>query len=109
MAHEQAPVGAREAAQVVAPVVRGRFGLEAAEDPVEERVDELVLGGEVVVQRHRYRPQSGCDRTDRERVETVCGDGLGGVEDRLGRKRPPGTPRSWVRLARLFRHVLDFG
>ena len=39
------------------PVAGGRRGLEAAEDPVEQRVDQLVLGGEVVVERHGAAPR----------------------------------------------------
>ena len=52
--YEQAAVSAREAAEVLGPVVGGRLGLEAAEHAVEQRVDELLLCGEVVVERHRH-------------------------------------------------------
>ena len=108
---EQAPVGAGEAAQVLDPVVRGRRGLEAAEDAVQERVDELLLGGEVVVERHRHGAEAGGDRAHAERVEALLGDGLGGVEDHLGRERAARAPRAartgGVRLVRVFAHRLD--
>jgi hypothetical protein len=56
MSDEHAAVSAREAAQAFTPLRGGRRGLEAAEHAIEQRVDELLLGGEVVVQRHRTAP-----------------------------------------------------
>jgi hypothetical protein len=44
MGDEQAPVRAGEAAEVFDPVLGGRRGLEAAEDPVQERVDGHEVG-----------------------------------------------------------------
>ena len=90
-------MSAGEAAEVVDPVVRGRLGLEPAQDPVQERVDELLLGREVVVERHRHGAEPGRDGAHRERVETLCGHLLGSVEDDVGRQRAATAPRA-VRL-----------
>ena len=81
---EQPSVGTRQAAQILRPVVRWRLGLEAAQDPIQERVDEVVLGGEVVVQRHRRGAEVTGDGPHGEGVEPLRRDGLGGVEDDFG-------------------------
>ena len=112
MGDEQAPVRAGEAAQVLDPVVGGGLGLEAAEDAVQERVDELLLGGEVVLEGHRHRAESGRDGAHRQRAEALRGDGFGGVEDQLAAQRAARAPRAartgGVWLGRAFAHVLDF-
>jgi len=81
---ERAAVGAGEAARVLGPVVCVGLGLEAAEGAVQERVDGLLVGGEVVVERHRHGAEPGGDRAHRQRVEAVRRDGFGGVEDGRG-------------------------
>ena len=97
-------MGAREGAEVLDPVSGGRLGLEAAEDAVEQRGDELVLGREVVVEGHRHGVEPGGDRPHRQPVEALGRDRFRGVEDRLlapGPPRSPG-PRSTV-VVRLVR------
>jgi hypothetical protein len=88
MLHEQPAVGAGEAPEVLDPVAGRRIWLEAAEHAVEQRVDELLLRREVVVERHRHRPETRGDRAHAQRVEALSGRGLGRVEDHLGRQGP---------------------
>jgi hypothetical protein len=108
MVGEQPSVGVRERAQVPPPVLARRRRLEALQDAVQERVDELVLGGEVVVERHRRGTQSRGHGADGERAEAVAGELLGGVEDDVGPERAAPPPcaarRGGVRLAGVFGH-----
>ena len=104
MAREQRAVRAGERAQVLEPVVGRRRRLEAAEHAVEQRRDELLLGREVVVERHRHGAEAGGDGAHAERVEALLGDRLGGVEDHLAAERSALASGPGVRLARVFRH-----
>ena len=79
-----AAVGLRERAEILDPVVGGRRRLEAAEHAVQQRGDELLLGREVVVERHRHRFQAGGDGAHREPREALLGDAFGRFEDDVG-------------------------
>jgi hypothetical protein len=92
MSDEHAAVSAREAAQAFTPLRGGRRGLEAAEHAIEQRVDELLLGGEVVVQGHRHGAEPGRDRAHRQRGEALRGDRFGGIEDDLAAQGAAGAP-----------------
>ena len=78
---EQPAVRLRERAQVRDPVVGGRRRLEAAQHAIQQRGDQLLLGREVVVERHRHRLQPRRDRAHREPVEALLGDAFGRFED----------------------------
>ena len=70
--------------EVLDPVVGLRRRLEAPEHAVQERGDQLLLGREVVVERHRHGFEPGGDGAHRQRVEALFGHGFGGFEDDVG-------------------------
>jgi hypothetical protein len=97
---EQLPVSARETTQVGHPVVRGRLSREAPEDPVQQRVDELLLGREVGVERHRGGVQVRGDGAQGQGVEAVLGHlprwiGVSGALLALGIATGLGEPAGW--------------
>ena len=88
---EQLTVGSGEATQVLNPVVRWRVRREATEDAVQESVDELVLCGEIAVERHRRCLQACGDRAQGEGVEALLRHLLGRVQDQVARERTAWT------------------
>ena len=97
-------MGAGEGLEVFDPVAGGGRRLEAAQHAVEQRVDQLVLVGEVVVERHGGGLQAGGDGAHRQPVEALARERLGGVEDRLAGQRSALAAGAGVRLARVFGH-----
>jgi hypothetical protein len=66
----------------------GRGDLDLAEDDVDEAVDDVLLAGDVVVERHRLHAQLARHLAHRERVEAAV---VGELERRL--EHP--VPRQW--------------
>jgi len=97
---QQLPVCSGKAAQVLDPVSRRRLGFEAAEDTVQERIDQLVLGREVAIQRHRRGLEAIGDRAQGERVEALLSHILGCIEDQIARERAARSAGADRRAAR---------
>ena len=72
----------------------GGGGDEATQHAVEQRVDQVLFGGEVAVERHGRGVEVGGDGAQGDGVEADVGDVLGGVEDEVAGEGAARTARS---------------
>jgi hypothetical protein len=76
--------GERPSAHRRLPVDVRRRQLDLAEDDVDHLVEELLLVGHVVVERHRARAELVCELAHRQRLDPVSrGERDGGVQHAL--------------------------
>ncbi len=73
-------VGAPDHLRTPLPLEGGQVDL--VEDQIDDAVEDFVLSGDVVVQRHRLGAEVSSERADRERCESAdVRDGHGTAED----------------------------
>jgi hypothetical protein len=76
VAIERLPGGDRPPAHRDPPVAVGRRQLDLAEDEVDHAVEELVLGRQVVVERHRADAELLGQPAHRQRLDSLAGGEL---------------------------------
>ena len=73
------------------PAARADLFVELADDGVDHAVEQRLLVGDVVVQRHRLDPELLAEPAHRQRAETlVVGEGHGRLQDEVSAQRLAG-------------------